>query len=53
MSVEPKLCHQGAKQHNMVLKLTAVGSMGRPHLWHQLQVVATTLSRLERVQAGA
>ena len=30
MSVEPKLCHQGAKKHNMVLKLTAVGSMGRP-----------------------
>ena len=26
MSVEPKLCHQGAKQHNMVLQLTAVGS---------------------------
>jgi len=47
MSVEPKLCHQGAKQHNMVLQLTAVGSMGRP-LWHQLQVVAIFV---ERVQA--
>ena len=47
MSVEPKLCHQVAKQHNMVLQLTAVGSMGRP-LWHQLQMVAIFV---ERVQA--
>lgn len=33
MSVEPKLCHQGAKQHNMVLQLTAVGSMGTVGLY--------------------
>ena len=52
MSVEPiNFATRGlsCKQHNMVLQLTAVGSMGRP-LWHQLQVVAIFVERVQAME---